>query len=344
MVAAVAAGDDELSPFLEPLIRKGLGVREIRVQHRAYRRERSQMAEVCRELKPDVLHTHGYRPDVLARGPAKQLGIVTVTTVHGFTGQGWKNRLYEALQVRAFKKFDAVVAVSEPLRARLLRVGVPKDRAWMIRNAPLSLGPVLDREKARETLGLASTVPIVGWVGRLSTEKGPDVMLEATTLMRGSKPRVSYLGDGPERMALEAQERDGVAKAALDCDQVHFHGTVPDADRLLRAFDVLVLSSRTEGTPMILFEAIRAGVPVVATAVGGVPDVLTSQEAILVPSEDPEALARAIERVLDDPDQARQRARRAERRLRHEFDQEEWLDAYEDLYRTLLTPGRGPTS
>ncbi len=116
MVAAVAAGDDELSPFLEPLIRKGLGVREIRVPHRAYLRERGQMVEVCRELRPDVLHTHGYRPDVLARGPAKQLGIVTVTTVHGFTGQGWKNRLYEALQVRAFKKFDAVVSVSEPLR------------------------------------------------------------------------------------------------------------------------------------------------------------------------------------------------------------------------------------
>ena len=138
-VAAVAAGDDELSPFLEPLMARGIDVREIRVPHRAYLKERRRMAEVCRELHPDVLHTHGYRPDVLARGPAKRQGIATVTTVHGFTGNGWKNRLYEALQVRAFKKFDAVVSVSQPLRELLVRAGVPRDRAWMIRNAPVRI-------------------------------------------------------------------------------------------------------------------------------------------------------------------------------------------------------------
>jgi len=132
-----------------------------------------------------------------------------------------------------------------------------------------------------------------------------------------------------------------VADESLDADQVSFHGTVLNAGRMLKAFDVLVLSSRTEGTPMILFEAMEAEVPVVTTRVGGVPDVVTEQEAILVPSEDVGALALGIRRVLDNPTDASQRAQRAGRRLRQNFSAELWLDAYEDLYRSVCTSRRG---
>jgi len=339
-VAAVASENDKLSPFLEPLIEAGVQILEIRVPHRAYLRERHRMADVCGELNPDVVHTHGYRPDVLARGPAQRRGIATVTTVHGFTGNGWRNRFYEALQVRSFKRFDAVVAVSEPLRARLVASGVSGDRAWMIRNAPVSLGPKLSRDEAREMLSLPPEVPIVGWVGRLSPEKGPDVLLRAMTVIGDPQVRVSYVGDGPERMALEARAREMVAQELLESDQLRFHGNVLNAGLLLRAFDLLVLSSRTEGTPMILFEAMDADVPVVATEVGGVPDVVTEQEAILVPSEDPESLARGIRRVLDNPVDAIQRAQRAGGRLRREFTPGRWLDAYENLYHNVITSRR----
>lgn len=92
---------------------------------------------------------------------------------------------------------------------------------------------------------------------------------------------------------------------------------------------------------MILFEAMSAGVPVVTTRVGGVPDVVTDREAILVPSEQPEALANGIRRVLEDLTEARSRAQRAECRLREEFTEEGWLDAYEDLYRTVVANSRG---
>ena len=340
-VAAVAPANHELSSFLGHLIVRGVQVREIRVPHRAYLQERRRMADVCRELGPDVLHTHGYRSDVLARGPAQRQGIATITTVHGFTGNGWRNRLYEALQVRAFKKFDAVVAVSEPLQEDLVRAGVRRDRACMIRNAPVCFGSKLSRNEARAALGLPPEASIVGWVGRLSPEKGPDVLLRAMTLIGGPQTHVSYLGDGPARASLEAQKREMIARESLDSERVRFHGTVPEAGRLLKAFDLLVLSSRTEGTPMILFEAMDAGVPVVTTRVGGVPDVVTEQEAILVRSEDPEALARGIRRVLDHPSDASQRAQRAGSVLRQKFSPESWLDAYEDLYRTVLASSRG---
>ena len=92
---------------------------------------------------------------------------------------------------------------------------------------------------------------------------------------------------------------------------------------------------------MVLFEAMDAEVPVVTTRVGGVPDVVTRQEAILVPSEDVEALARGIRRVLDNPTEAGQRAQRAGRRLRQNFSPERWLDAYEHLYRCVCTSRRG---
>ena len=330
-----------MSPFLEPLIEKGVKVRRVRVPHRAYLRERSRVAAVFRELSPDVLHTHGYRPDVLARGPAQRQGIATFTTVHVFTGNGWRNRLYEALQVRAFRKFDAVVAVSKPLRERLVRARIPQDRAWMIRNGPVGWGSKLNREEARQTLGLPLNGPMVGWVGRLSPEKGADVLLNAMEFTEGYNVGISFLGDGPERMALEAQERELVAHDSLLHGQVRFHGIVPEAGRLLKAFDVLVLSSRTEGTPMILFEAMDAEVPVVTTWVGGVPDVVTEQEAILVPPEEPEALARGIRQVLDNLPHAGQRAQRARRRLRQKFSPERWLDEYEHLYSTVIA-NRGP--
>lgn len=339
-VVAVASGEDAMSPFLEPLITKGVAVRKICVPHRAYLRERRRVAAVCRELSPDVLHTHGYRPDVLARGPAQHQGIATITTVHGFTGNAWKNRFYEALQVWSFRRFDAVVAVSEPLREKLVRARIPRNRAWMIRNAPVSVGYKLNRKEARATLGLQLNGPSVGWVGRLSPEKGADVLLKAMEFLDGPEVAVSFLGEGSERMALEAQQREMVACDSLSAGQVRFHGTVPEAGRLLRAFDVLVLSSRTEGTPMVLFEAMDAEVPVVTTRVGGVPDVVSNEEAILVPSEDPQALARAIRRVLDNPIEAGQRAGRAQCRLRQEFTPERWLEAYEDLYRTVVTSKR----
>ena len=146
--------------------------------------------------------------------------------------------------------------------------------------------------------------PIVGWVGRLSPEKGPGALLRAVTLIGRPQVRVSYLGDGSSRVALEEQKREMVAHGSVDYDRVRFHGNVANAGRLLKAFDVLVLSSRTEGTPMILFEAMGAEVPVVTTRVGGVPEVVTEQEAILVPSEDAGALARGIREVLDSPSDA----------------------------------------
>ncbi|HUF66408.1 MAG TPA: glycosyltransferase [Gemmatimonadaceae bacterium] len=115
-------------------------------------------------------------------------------------------------------------------------------------------------------------------------------------------------------------------------------GAINRADRLLSAFDVFVLSSRTEGTPIVLFEAMAAAIPVVATAVGGIPDVVGPAEATLVQPEDAVSLAEGIRRTLIDPDAARARAAAAHDRLVSAFAPEPWLDRYEEIYNSVWRP------
>jgi len=288
------------------------------------------VAAILRRAGADVLHTHGYRPDVVDGPLGRRLGIPAVTTVHGFTGGGLKSRLFEWLQVRAYRRFDGVVAVSAPIVERLVGAGVPAARVHCIRNAWVPGPPVVDRAQARERLGLPPDGLVVGWVGRLSREKAPDVLLEALGLLGAQAPLTVFVGDGREAAALKSR----AAALALE-GKVRWAGRVDGAARLLPAFDSFVLSSRTEGTPIVLFEAIAAGVPVVATRVGGVPDVVSDAEAVLVPSEDPAALATALRSVLADTGGSAVRAAAAQGRLARDFAEGPWLDRYEALYREL---------
>ena len=139
--------------------------------------------------------------------------------------------------------------------------------------------------------------------------------------------RASIIGDGPEKARIDALlEEESLAGT------VRLHGAVPDAGRLFPAFDLLVISSRSEGTPMVLFEAMASGVPIVATAVGGIPDVLGRDAGWLVPPEDPEALADAIDHALGRPEERLERAARAQTLLEGEYGVDRWLDRHDTVY------------
>lgn len=323
-------------PLLHSLEGARVPVTRIVLPPRAYLAERARVRALCREMCPSVVHTHGYRPDVLDAGVARRLGIPVVTTVHGFTRGGWKNRLYEHLQRRAFRRFDAVVAVSRALADTLVTGGTPGDRVHVILNAWSGEAPLADRAVARRELGMPADGFGIGWVGRLSHEKGADVLLDALARLSDLPCRVCFVGDGVEREPLERHAaRLGVAHRTA------WRGLVPGAGRLLRAFDVFVQSSRAEGMPMALFEAMAAEVPIVATAVGGVPDVLSADEAILVPPNDPAALAAGIRHVVADPAGAAARAGAARARLERDFAPARWLERYAALYRRLVVLGEG---
>jgi len=314
-------------PFVASLAGVDLEVVPIELAPRGYRAERAAVKDLCACLRPDVVHTHGYRADVLDAAVARRQGLATVTTVHGFTGGDWKNRLYEWLQRRAFRWFDAVVAVSRPLATALAARLGPERVHWIPNAWDGSVSP-LDRAAARRALGVPSDGFRIGWVGRMSPEKGPDVALEALALLDDAVS-LSMVGDAGEALRARASALGVGAR-------VTWHGARHNAAALLPAFDAFALSSRTEGTPMVLFEAMAANVPVVATRVGGVPDVLTSAEALLVPPEDPGAFAAAVRNIFDDRAAARLRAVAAHERLERHFAAPQWLARYDAVYGAVL--------
>jgi L-malate glycosyltransferase len=220
-----------------------------------------------------------------------------------------------------------VVVVSETLRRDLIANGVPPARVHLIRNAWQPALPFRSRAEARAGLGLDASARVAGWVGRLSAEKAPEVMIEALAACPVRDVILSMVGAGPlDREVRQLAEARGVG------DRVRWHGIVPEAGRSLTAFDVLLLTSWTEGTPMVLLEAMAAGVPVVATAVGGVPDVVSAREALLVPAGAAEAIGRALEETLMDPLAAKRRADSARERLARDFAIAPWVARYREVY------------
>jgi len=315
-------------PLAEPAGTSGVPVHPIVLPPHSYLRESIRLGRLITELRPDIVHTHGYHADVVGGLAAWRHGVPAVSTLHGFTGGGRKNRMYERLQRFCTRRFAATIAVSAPMKAALSS-HYPPDRLRLIRNAWCNGQPILNREAARRKLDLPMSGLVIGWVGRLSPEKGPDVFLDAVGRSRRNDYRASFIGGG----RLESELRERTIALGLD-DRIRFHGAVPGAGSLLRAFDLFVMSSRTEGTPMVLFEAMAAGVPVVTTGVGGIPDVVGPDEACLVPSGDAAALARAVDESLDHTD-ARARAARAEERLHGECGVEAWVEAHTLLYRSI---------
>lgn len=335
-VFAVLSPSFEREPFLSAFEGSAVTVHELRLPPglRHLPAERRAARALLESLRPDIVHSHGYRPDLLGSAIARSLGIPTVTTIHGQTFMGGRTIIYEWFQWRAFRHFDAVIAVSSRLRDRALSHGVSGDRVHLIRNAWPGGVTFATREAARKELGLPAVGTVVGWIGRMVSVKGGDVFLRALAALQVPQASAVLIGDGPDRSSLELL----AAELGLE-GKVRFVGGIDGAARLLPAFDVFVLSSRSEGTPIALLEAMAAGVPIVASQVGGVPDVVGGGAAELVPSDDPDALAVALRRVLETAGPAPTMVELARRKLEGEFSTTPWLERHEVLYRSLLNSG-----
>lgn len=331
VAAVMPPSDQDAHPFCVELARAGVAVLPIHVAGRDYLGEYRALSNVLRTVRPRVVHTHGYRADVVGGLAARRHGIATVSTVHGFTGGGRRNRFYEGIQCRALRHADAVIGVSRSIVARLASTGVQSGRIHCIPNGYGSFGRtgLASRAEARRELGLPTEGWMVGWIGRVSREKALDVALEALAQAEASWQLV-VIGEGPERpQMMRLAESLGVGT------RVHWKGIVGDAARLIPAFDAVVLSSRTEGTPIVLLEAMHAGIPIIAAAVGGVPDMLGEQEALLVAPESPRAIARALEELRAHADGAARRARAARERLERQFAMPAWIDAVRSVYASV---------
>ena len=269
---------------------------------------------LLRRVRPHVVHTHTAKAGVVGRLAAFAARVpVVVHTYHGHVLRGYFGRGATAL-IRVIERAlgawsSALVTVSDSVRDDLVALGIAP--AARIRVVPLGLeldglAGELPRGALRQQAGFEHDAPLVGLVGRLAPIKDAPTFLRAarTLIERRPEVRFSVVGDGDERPALESEARAlGLSRA------VFFHGWRRDLPAVYGDLDVVVNCSRNEGTPVALIEALAARRAVVATAVGGTPDLLgRGAFGTLVPPEDPAALAAGVERALADPGAARARA------------------------------------
>lgn len=297
-----------------------------------------ELTGFLRDETADVLLCHGYKPNILGRIAARRAGVSVVAVSRGWTGENLKVRLYEAADRFNLSFMDRVVAVSAGQAARVRQAGVPADRVTVIRNAARLAAfadpdPVF-RDRLRTLLpdsGEVSSVLLAA--GRLSPEKGFAVLVEAVAGVLKHHPTAGFVlfGEGAERAALEARARSlGIA------GRFAMPGFTDQLDRYLPWADVAVLPSFTEGLPNVALEASAAGVPVVATAVGGTPEVVADGETgYLVPPGDPAALARRIGDLLARPPLRRELGAAGRRRMHAEFTFDAQARAYVSLFETL---------
>jgi L-malate glycosyltransferase len=274
----------------------------------------------------DVVHTHRGKDTVLGALAARLAGVRgLVRTVHGHREpmRGWdrvKFGLYEALDTWTLRCFaDRVVAVSRRLARSLDDGGYAPGTVVPIPNGVdvERIRSSRPRAEVRRALGIDPMAGVIGIVGRLTPVKGHDLFLRAASQILDEAPRTRFLivGDGPLRTELERTARElGVAEACV------FAGARRDVYDLVGAMDVFVLSSLHEGAPMALLEAMALGTPVVATAVGGVPEILTQgTTGLLVEGQDANGLAAACRELVRNREWARSMAERARRLAADKF-------------------------
>lgn len=321
-------------PFVEQALAEGSDIRVLTGGRRRYDREVDLVAALLEEIRPAVLHTHIYHADFVGWFAARRSGLPIVAHVHGITGGDWKDRLYQWFDLRLLRGFDALICVSESVRKRLVDAGCRADRTHVVPN-PYAGPQTLPRADARRALGIEPGRPVIGWIGRLSIEKGADLLLRTLQCLPEPRPLTVVIGDGPEMPALRALTEELGLRA-----DVHFAGELAGAATLLTAFDALVISSRSEGLPMTLLEAMGAGTPVVAFAIGGIPDALDESTGRLAPPLDVSMLAARIAEALADEAGSGQRAAEAARRVRERYGIGPWVAAISEVHATAIA-GRG---
>ena len=302
---------------------------------------------LMRRERPHIVHTHAAKPGVLGRLAARLAGVpVVVHTFHGHILHGyygpvmtWLLRWMEHLLAR---RTDRIVAVSEQVKQDLVRYGVALPEKISVIPLGFDLQPFLDSGEHRgalyQELGLTNGARLIGIVGRIFPIKNHRLFLEAAARVAGEErsARFVVVGDGVLRPEMEARARElGIA------DRVTFTGWRRDLPHIYPDLDVLVVSSKNEGTPVSAIEAMASACPVVATRVGGLPDLIEDGETgHLVPPEDAPALAAAILRVLGEPEAARRMAEVARERVGRRFRAERLIGDMERLYAELLVEKR----
>jgi glycosyltransferase involved in cell wall biosynthesis len=329
-----AGGEGWLGRQLEG---SGVAIEYVRLERPVSPAFAGSLERALRRHRISVAHSHEFTMAVYGAWAAWRAGIPHVVTMHG--GTYYAERLRRRLAMRlAIALSGRAVAVSGAVARRLARdLWVPERRITIVPNGVRYERP--ERTTLREELRLCHEDRLLVSVGNLYPVKGQRHLIDALALLRSSHPNLhlALAGRGELAEALSTRARDhGLA------DRVHLLGLRSDVAALLAAADVFVLASLSEGLPLALLEAMFAGRPIVATAVGEVGVALADGEAgMLVEPGNPGALAAALDRLLRDPELARELGERASRRAAAQYDLSRMVRQYAGAYEELV--GRRPS-
>jgi glycosyltransferase involved in cell wall biosynthesis len=295
------------------------------------------LARLLRRERVDVIHAHKFGSNVWGVVFGRLCGVpVVVTHEHGWSFEGRAKTIMDRELIA--RGSNAFIAVSREDRRRMIELQkISPETAIFVANGIPALPPPSGRD-VRAELGIGTEDPVVTTVGFLRQPKAMDVLIEAAARIAPRFPtlRVLIVGEGADRPVYEALiERLGVH------DTVKLLGLRSDVPDLLAASDVAVLSTNSEGSPLSVMEYMDAALPVVATRVGGIPDLIDDGvQGLLVEPQDAAGLGDAIARVLDDPEEARRMGERGRERRRREFDIDVMVANLQDLYLELFARTR----
>gem|GEM_PF-84476 len=300
----------------------------------------NRLVKLCRERNVTIWHGHDYKSDALGLLVRRFHPMRLVTTVHGWGVTSKKTPLYYAIDRARLKHYERVVCVSAELLRDCLKAGIPADRCCEIENAiDLSAYDNLPvRDDARRMLNLPAGRSVIGAVGRLSAEKAFDVLIRAVDQLIDSGTPVTLViaGEGPERARLESLVRELKRE-----DHIRLIGHVADPRLVFATLDAFVISSSSEGLPNVLLEAMACGVPVISTAVGGIPKVLTDEhDGLLISSGSEAALITSLTRLLHNDVLRKNLSDAARHTIREQYSFEFRMRKMVALYDELL--GRSP--
>lgn len=296
-----------------------------------------------RDHEIDLIHTHSSKAGILGRLAARMAGVpVVVHTVHGWsfnpTQSAWRRALYLTLERFAAGRTDRMIAVSEENRERGIELGIGRPEGYALIRSGIDLSacarPARTRAAMREDLGVDDGTLLVGTLANFKAQKGPLDFIEAAAIAHRRDPRLRfiYAGDGPMRGEVEA----AIARHGLD-EVVQLLGWRDDPIELLHACDLYLLTSRFEGLPRSVLQAMACGLPVVATRTDGTPEVVIDGETgLLAPPGDVEAIAARLLEMAGDRALRERCAAAARQRLDEAFDIDAMVDRLDDLYAELL--------
>jgi glycosyltransferase involved in cell wall biosynthesis len=294
---------------------------------------------IVEQRRPDVVVTHSVKSHFLLLRSRLWKRFPWIAFHHGYTTTDSKMRLYNRFDRWSLPKADRVVTVCHAFARELASTtGVAIEKISVQHN---SIGPqrparAADVQALKSKYGIDDDERLVLSVGRLSREKAQADLLTSFQRLRELHPELNckliLVGDGPERAKLES-----TAESLRLKDRIVFAGQINNVQDFYAAADVLALPSHSEGSPYVLLEAMAAGVPIVATAVGGVPEMVSdSESALLVPARDPEAMASAIARALSDEELSRRLTTNASSLITSRFSREKHVRSLVEIYRAVV--------